>query len=50
MQKKILKFLFRRSRGTDWSNEQIILIEEVLKFEDRLFWKIKGAGVKGKHG
>ena len=50
-----MKFLFllhrgSRARGADWSNEEIILIEEVLKFEDRLFGKMKGAGVKGKHG
>ena len=41
----------KRKRGANWSTEEeIILIEEVLKFEDRLFGKMKGAGVKGKHG
>ena len=41
----------KRKRGAIWSTaEEIILIEEVLKFEDRLFGKMKGAGMKGKHG
>ena len=38
----------KRKRRANWSKEEkIILIEEVFKFEDRLFGKIKGAGVKG---
>ncbi|XP_052712635.1 uncharacterized protein LOC128186784 [Crassostrea angulata] len=41
----------KRKRGANWtSEEEIILIEEVMKFEDRLFGKMKGAGIKGKHG
>lgn len=39
----------KRKRGANWSSEeQIILIEEVLKYEDKLFGKMKGAGAKGK--
>uniref|UniRef100_K1QJN2 Myb/SANT-like DNA-binding domain-containing protein n=1 Tax=Magallana gigas TaxID=29159 RepID=K1QJN2_MAGGI len=41
----------KRKRGANWSSEeQIVLIEEVLKYEDKLFGKMKGAGAKGKHG
>lgn len=41
----------KRKRGANWTSEEdIILIEEVMKFEDRLFGKMKGAGIKGKHG
>ncbi|XP_062596619.1 uncharacterized protein LOC134258074 [Saccostrea cucullata] len=41
----------KRKRGANWtSEEEITLIEEVLKFEQQLFGKMKGAGVKGKHG
>ncbi|XP_061196402.1 uncharacterized protein LOC133204673 [Saccostrea echinata] len=40
----------KRKRGANWSSEEeIVLIEEVLKFEEQLFGKLKGAGVKGKH-
>lgn len=41
----------KRKREANWtSEEEIILIEEVMKFEDRFFGKMKGAGIKGKHG
>ena len=41
----------KRKRGANWSaEEEIALIEEVIKFEPRLFGKFKGAGMKGKHG
>ncbi|XP_062571232.1 uncharacterized protein LOC134233234 [Saccostrea cucullata] len=41
----------KRKRVAHWtSEEEITLIEEVLKFEQQLFGKMKGAGVKGKHG
>ncbi|XP_052697361.1 uncharacterized protein LOC128175629 [Crassostrea angulata] len=41
----------KRKRGANCSSEeQIVLIEEVLKYENKLFGKIKGAGAKGKHG
>lgn len=37
----------KRKRGVNWTNEEeIILIEEVIKFEDPLFGKM----IKGKHG
>nr|XP_022312048.1 uncharacterized protein LOC111117274 [Crassostrea virginica] len=52
-EKDLEKFISaaKRKRGANWSTEEeIILIEEVLKFENRLFGKMKGAGVKGKHG
>ncbi|XP_062583201.1 uncharacterized protein LOC134277329 [Saccostrea cucullata] len=40
-----------KKRGTNWtSEEEILLIEEVLKYEETLFGKMKGSGVKGKHG
>lgn len=40
-----------KKRGINWtSEEEILLIEEVLKFEDTLFGKMRGSGVKGKHG
>lgn len=40
----------KRKQGANWtSEEEIILIEEVMKFEDRLFGKMKGMGIKGKH-
>jgi hypothetical protein len=40
----------KRKRGANWSSEEeIVLIEEVLKFEEKLFGKMKGAGMKGKH-
>ena len=40
----------KRKRGANWSSEEeIVLIEEVLKFEEKLFGKMKGAGAKGKH-
>ena len=41
----------KRKRGANWSaEEEIVLIEEVLKFEPRHFGKFKGAGMKGKRG
>ncbi|XP_062598848.1 uncharacterized protein LOC134260296 [Saccostrea cucullata] len=40
-----------KKRGTNWTpEEEILLIEEVLKYEETLFGKMKGSGVKGKHG
>ncbi|XP_062597697.1 uncharacterized protein LOC134259115 isoform X2 [Saccostrea cucullata] len=40
----------KRKRGANWSSEEeIVLIEEVLKFEGQLFGKMKVAGIKGKH-
>ena len=42
----------KRKRGANWSaEEEFVLIEEVIKFEPRLFGigKFKGAGMKGKH-
>ncbi|XP_061186818.1 uncharacterized protein LOC133194936 [Saccostrea echinata] len=41
----------KKKRGANWSaEEEIYLIEEVLKYEDQLFGKMKGSGVRGKHG
>lgn len=41
----------KRKRGANWSSEeQIVLREEVLKYENKLFGKMKGTGAKGKHG
>ena len=38
----------KRKRGANWSaEEEIVLIEEVLKFEPRHFGKFKRAGMKG---
>lgn len=40
-----------KKRGSNWTaEEEILLIEEVLKYEETLFGKMKGSGVKGKHG
>lgn len=42
---------FNKKRGTNWTpEEEILLIEEVLKYEETLFGKMKGSGSKGKHG
>ena len=41
----------KRKRGANWSaEEEIVLIEEVINFDPRLFGKLKGTGMKGKHG
>ena len=41
----------KRKRGANWSaEEEIVLIEEVLKLEPRHFGKFKRAGMKGNHG
>lgn len=40
----------KRKRGANWSSEEQIILIEVLKYEDKLFGKMKGAGAKGKHG
>lgn len=42
---------FNKKRGTNWTpEEEILLIEEVLKYEETLFGKMKGSGSKGKNG
>ncbi|XP_055995749.1 uncharacterized protein LOC130046807 [Ostrea edulis] len=51
-EKDILRLISsaKRKRGANWSTEdEIVLIEEVLKNEEKLFGKMKGAGMKGKH-
>ena len=39
-----------KKRASNWTTEEeILLIEEVLKYEGTLFGKMKGSGGKGKH-
>lgn len=40
-----------KERGTNWTpEEEILLIEEVIGYEETLFGKMNGSGSKGKHG
>lgn len=42
---------FNKKRGINWIlEEEIFLIEEVLKYEEIFFGKMKGLGSKGKYG
>lgn len=50
-EKNILNNSEEKETRANWTSDaEIIPIEEVMKFEDRLFRKMKGARVKGKHG
>lgn len=41
----------KEEKRDNWSSEeQIVLIGEVLKYKDNFFGKMKGAGAKEKHG
>lgn len=51
LKKNILNKNGEKETRANWTSEaEIIPIEEIMKFEDRLFGKMKGARFKGKHG